>query len=104
MCIVVFFLVSFELLPLESFVTAVVLWRFLTTAAATTADVVAATTKATVGISEAVTTTVAAQVVARGAIAAALAAQDAAVFSETDVIEPTYTATVAVAMTFFMFC
>lgn len=80
MCIVVFFLVSFELLPLESFVTAtviataVVLWRFLTTAAATTADVVAATTKATVGISEAVTITVAAQVVARGAIAAALAA------------------------------
>lgn len=76
MCIVVFFLVSFELLPLESIVTAtviatgVVLWRFLTTAAATTADVIAATTKATVGISEAV----AGQVVARGAIAAALAA------------------------------
>lgn len=80
MCIVVFFLVSFELLSLESFVTAtviataVVLWRFLTTAAATTADVVAATTKTTVGISEAVATTVAGQVVARGAIAAALAA------------------------------
>lgn len=80
MCIVVFFLVSFELLSLESFVTAtviataVVLWRFLTTAAATTADVVAATTKTTVGISEAVATTVTGQVVARGAIAAALAA------------------------------